>query len=117
MEKVEKIPLVCRGIFYNDFWLAERVSWFNQANSTYHVVLEDCGMGNDIEDFARLTSVQMSAGKGPDILCGEFIEDYIDGMTAKGVLEELTPYLEASGIRKENYFSPVFSTWQQNEQI
>ncbi len=117
MEKVEKIPIVCRGIFYNDSWLGERVSWFNQENSTYHVVLEDCGTGNDIEDFARLTSIQIGAGKGPDILCGEFIEDYIGGMLDNGALEELTPYLEASGIREEDYFSPALSTWQQGEQI
>ena len=117
MEKVEKIPIVCRGIFYTNSWFGERVSEFNLKNTEYHVVLEDCGTGNNIEDFARLTSVQMGAGKGPDILYGEFIEDYIDGMIAKGALEELTPYLEASGIREEDYFSPAFSTWRQDEQI
>lgn len=117
MEKVEKIPLVCRGIFYNDYWLTERVAQFNQKNSEYQLILEDCGSRNDIEDFARLTSIQVGAGKGPDILCGAFLQDYIGGMLDKGALEELSPYLEASGIREEDYFPFTFSNWQQGEGI
>ncbi len=118
MEKVEKIPIICRGMFYNDSWLSERTAWFNRENPDYHVVLEDCGMGNDAEDFARLTSVQTGAGKGPDILCGgNFLKDYIGGMLEKGALEELTPYLEASGIREEDYFPLTFASWRQGSEI
>ena len=117
MEKVKKIPIVCRGLFRNDSWFGERVAWFNRESENYHVVLEDCGSGNDAEDFARLTSVQIGAGKGPDILYGYFLEDYIDGMLKKGALEKLNPYLETSGIREEDYFPLTFNTFRQGDEI
>lgn len=118
MEKVEKIPIVLRGIFFADFWLAEQIAVFNRENSQYHVVMESCGYGNDLEDFARLTSVQVGAGKGPDILCGDYLlHDYLGGMLDKGALEVLNPYMEASGIREEDYFPLVFSSWRQGENI
>ncbi len=116
MEKVEKTPIVLRGI-RTASWLADRTAEFNRENDEYHVVIEDCGEGNDEEDFARLTSVQIGAGKGPDILCGGLLEGYILGMLEKGALEELNPYMDASGIREEDYFPMAFSTWRQGEKI
>lgn len=120
MEKVEKTPVVLRAVFYNDTctWLAEQIALFNRGNSEYQVILESCGYGNDLEDFSRLTSVQVGAGKGPDILCGDYLlHDYLEGMLAKGALEVLNPYLEASGIREEDYFPLAFSAWRQGDQI
>lgn len=118
MEKVEKTPVILRGFFEQDTWLSEKVTMFNQYSSDYHVVLETCGVGNDPEDYARLTSVQVGAGKGPDILCGSsLLNDYISGMIDKGALEALNPYMEASGIREEDYFPLVFATWRQGEEI
>lgn len=118
MEKVEKTPVVVRGIFEEDYWLSEKVALFNQKGNDYHVILESCGYSNDMEDFARLTSVQVGAGKGPDILCGsELLQDYISGMMEKGALEELNPYMETSGIREEDYFPLTFSAWRQGDKI
>ena len=118
MEKVEKTPVVVRAVFEDDFWLSEKVALFNQKSRDYHVVLESCGYGNDVEDYARLTSVQVGAGKGPDILCGsELLQGYLSGMMEKGALEELNLYMEASGIREEDYFPLAFSAWRQGEKI
>ena len=69
-------------------------------------------------DGTRLTSVQMNAGKGPDILYGDdLMEDYIAGMLEKGALEDLKPYMEADGVREEDYFPLTFSAWRQGERI
>lgn len=117
MEKVEKIPIVLRAIITDD-WLSEQVALFNRGNDKYHVILENCGYGNDLEDFRRLTSVQAGAGKGPDILCGQnLLQGYLEGMLGKGALEVLNPYLEASGIREEDYFPLTFSAWRQGDKI
>ncbi len=118
MARVGKAPVVIRGNFHTDTWITERVARFNQKSDTYHVILEDCGSGNDVEDFARLTSIQVAAGKGPDILCGdELLKDYIVGMLEKGALEELNSYMESSNIREEDYFPATFSTWRVGEHI
>ncbi len=117
MVRVEKTPIVLRGVFQGDAWIAERVALFNRQSSDYHVVIEDCG-NNDPDDFARLTSVQIGSGKGPDILCGQrLLQDYIAGLLDKGALEELNAYMEASGVREEDYFPLTFSVWRQGESI
>lgn len=116
-EKIDKIPIVVRGAFYGDTWLGSKAAQFNMQNSAYHVVVEDCGSGNDMEDFARLTSVQIGVGKGPDIINGILMSDYMEGLLEKGTLEELNPYMEASGIREEDYFPLTFATWRQRERI
>ena len=116
MEKVEKIPVVLRGMNITG-WIAARIDSFNRQNETYHVVVEDCGQGNDWEDLARLTSVEIASGKGPDIIeCG-LMKDYMAGMLEKGALEDLSPYMERSGIREEDYFPFTFGTWRQGDKI
>lgn len=119
MEKVEKTPIVLRAMFFGDAtWLLEQIALFNRENDKYHIVLENCGYGNDLEDFRRLTSVQVGAGKGPDILCGQnLMQGYLEGMLEKGALEVLNPYMEASGIREEDYFPLTFSAWRLGDQI
>ncbi len=117
MAKVEKIPIVMRGSFVTDGWIAGIVSDFNRQSGDYHVIMEDCGKGNDVEDFARLTSIQLASGKGPDIIQAGFMEDYIAGMLEKGVFEDLTPYMEESGVREEDYFPAVFGTWREGGHI
>ncbi len=117
MEKVEKIPLVVRGSLLRDDWFGNKVIQFNRENSTYHVVVEDCGSGNDEEDFARLTSIQIGAGGGPDIINGSLMRDYMEGLLDKGALEDLTPYMDASGVREEEYFPLVFASLRQDGKI
>jgi len=118
MGKVERIPIVVRGGCFVDNTFREQVALFNQENDTYQVIIEDCVNLDDRDDFARLTSVQMNAGKGPDILYGnDLMKDYIVGMLEKGALEDLSPYMEASGIREEDYFPLTFSAWRQGEKI
>ncbi|MDE6642236.1 MAG: hypothetical protein K2K63_17135 [Acetatifactor sp.] len=77
VSEVEKTPIVLRGQFYGDTWISAQAARFNQQSDKYHVIVEDCGSGNDQEDFARLTSVQIAAGKGPDIIGGALMEDYL----------------------------------------
>lgn len=117
MSKVEKMPITLRGNFAGDSWLKAQVALFNRTSSDYHVILEDCGGGNDMDEFARLTSIQIAAGKGPDILYGTLMQDYIVGMIEKNALEDLRPYMEKSGIREEDYFPFAFSTWKMDDRI
>lgn len=118
MQKTEKIPIVVRGGYWVDSIFREQVAQFNMKNNTYQVIIEDCTDPEALEDFARLTSVQMNAGKGPDILYGDdLMADYIVGMLEKGALEDLKPYMERDGIREEDYFPLTFSVWRQGERI
>jgi len=114
MAEVEK-TLVTLSTRIADTWLSTQISLFNRSNGKYQVVL-DTGSG-DWEDDARLASVQIAAGKGPDILSGGLMEGYIPGLLEKGALEDLSPYLERSGIREEDYFPFAFSSWRDGGKI
>ena len=116
IKKVDKIPIVIRGGIAVDGWISGQAALFNARSDTYHVVIESCGPG-DIADYARLTSVQIATGEGPDILCGELLEDYLTGMLEKGALEDLSPYVEESGIREEDYFPFTFNLWREEGRI
>ena len=116
LERVEKIPIVLRGYISAVSWLSKQINSFNQQNETYHVVTE-AYTGNDIEELARLTSVQIASGKGPDILCGGLMKEYISGMLEKGALEDLRPFMEKSGIREEDFFPFTFDTWRSGDKI
>lgn len=117
VSKVEKTPVILRGQFHGNTWISAQAARFNRQSEKYHVIVEDCGTGNDQEDFARLTSVQIAAGKGPDIISGELMRDYIWGMIKNGALEDLSPYLEESGLREEDYLPCAFGLWREGDQI
>ena len=113
-EKVDKTPVILRT-WITGSWLARQVNSFNQSNKTYVVIVES--QAEDREDLARLTSVQIASGHGPDIILGDLMQEYIPGMLEKGALEDLSPYLEKSGIRVEDYFPFTFSAWRDGGRI
>lgn len=113
--QVDKIPVVMRGFHFENMWIKDAVAAFNNSNDTYHIILEPAE--GDLEDFTTQTSVQIAAGAGPDLLYGEILSDSIQGMLDKGGFENLAPYMEASGIKEEDYFPLAFSTWRSDEKI
>lgn len=113
----DKIPIVMRGIYFNFSWTKDQVVRFNQSQTDYYVVLDEWPEGSDEDDFVRRTGVEIATGKGPDILCGEFMEDSIYSMVQKGIFENLKPYMDKSAIREEDYFPLAFSSWREGEEI
>lgn len=122
--KVEKVPIVLRGEFFGS-WLISRVNRFNQENDTYHVVLEDfyrtgligASYETDFENFVTKTSIEIAAGKGPDIFFGaSILGDAVISLTEKGAFVDLAPFMEEDGVREEDYF-PVTFCWREGDGI
>lgn len=116
MSRVERIPIVMRGESFGS-WAVNRVNRFNQENDTYYVVLEDfyrtgqkwATYKSDFEDFVRKNSIEVAAGKGPDIFFGSSIlGDAVISLIEKGAFVDLAPFMEADGIREEDYFPVTF---------
>ena len=95
-------------------WLKTQIKLFNRQNTSYMVVVDESLEGMEREDFARQTSIEMAAGKGPDILFGDVLGDYVYGAIQKGALVDLTPYMESTGVREEDYFPAAFDCWKEN---
>ena len=126
LETVQRIPVVLGAPVVSD-WLKRQIVRFNQENSVYYVVAEELGRGDGtgeaeyadaMEDYIRQTSIQLATGKGPDILFGEkVLGDNVIDIIEKGILEDLKPYMESTGVREEDYFPLAFSAWRTGEEI
>jgi len=107
-----KKPVVVRGWYYNS-WFKSQVALFNQSNDEYYVVLEDCSRYAGMKECARICSVEVASGKGPDVFYGDVLGDYAYGIMQKGGLENLAPYMKKSGIKEEDYYPAAFG-WRRD---
>lgn len=123
---MRKLPLgadrevvVLRGAnLAKDTWIKGCVRRFNEQSEEWYIVMEDCGGGYERwENYTRQTSVEIGAGKGPDILYGDILGDHAYSVLQKGGFADLAPYLEASGLKKEDFFPCTFGRWQSGERI
>ncbi len=116
MQKVEKTPVVVRTTYLMDEgWLEARAGEFNAASDTYHVIIE-YGDGSNQMEVKDATLLEISIGKGPDILY-QYMLDGMGEAFLKGGFENLTPYMESSGMREEDYFPAAFSGYRDGEKI
>lgn len=104
LQKVEveekRKPVVMRGLEFSGddgAWLKQMVYRFNEGNDAYFVTLEECGSDADWDDYARQTSIEVGAGKGPDIFYGDVLGEYAYNIARKGGFVDLDPYLEKAG--------------------
>jgi len=79
------------------------VARFNQDNEKYQVELRTCRYGEELGTMRDRLSVEVGAEGGPDLLTSEVFPVNQEIMDS-GVLVELNPYLEKSGITPETYF-------------
>lgn len=113
----EKIPVVIRGMYFNSKWMKDQVVRFNQTQKDYYVVLDEWQDGTDAGEFIRRTGVEIATGKGPDIICGELLEESIYNLVQRGIFEDLKPYMDKSGLKEEEYFPFAFSSWREGDKI
>lgn len=100
-----------------DKWFLEMANLFNQQDDGIYVALETCGTQADRDDYARLASIEVAAGKGPDIFCNNVLGDYAWAVAQKGGFLDLAPYLESSGMKESDYFPCAFGRWRDGPEI
>ena len=93
-------------------WIKEQVQAFNQGNDEYYVVFEECGEGTAESDFRTETGLKLAAGKGADILCRNTLPGDEYDLIDNGIFMDLKPFMEASGMREEDYFPAAFDPWR-----
>lgn len=126
LEEIRRIPVTVCGIMLSE-WIKRQIHRFNQESDTYYIVVEEYGIPENmseteydtaVEDFVTLVGVRTAAGKGPDIFVGaKILGGDVDGMVERGVLEDLRPYMERSGILTDEYFPMTFNCWRSGEGI
>jgi len=101
---VLRVPWKINESFITSGWLPEGVARFNKENGEYYVVVEE---NEEMSlDLGERTDMELALGKGPDIVLA--VSKDPQALIAKGALENLAPYMEADGIREEDYFPAAF---------
>lgn len=88
--------------------MKEMIARFNQENDEYYIQVSELGEGIDYNTFRGKVQTEIAAGYGPDILSESSVLD-LQALLNKGVLKELTPYVESGELDKNDYFPVCFS--------
>ena len=109
--------LVLRAVSLGNSPLKQSIAEFNASSQEYYVMLEECPDNADPKDFITQTQVKLATGGDVDLILGNEMREVLWQLFEKGTFEDLTPYIEASGIRTEDYFPFVFDAWRQDGKI
>ncbi len=114
----EREIIVVRGMNfdYTHLNIKEMARRFNQSNDVYYVVIEECGEGVNVADYRTETNLKLASGKGADIIYGHALLGDVYSMVENGVFADLTPLMEASGMKEEDYFPAAFG-WRHEGKI
>lgn len=117
LTEADKTVVVIRDYSLTEPWLREQIAEFNRTNQDYQVIMDTAAEGVEWEDYARQTSVEIAAGKGPDLLYGEVLGDYRQGIILQGGFADLRPYMERDGLTEEEYFPTAFCSYGMGESV
>ena len=100
----------------NDIWFPAMLDKFNKNNLEYYAQWDYIGSEtSDIPSYEVLWEL-LENGEGPDVFLASCLLDEFEAMD-KGYLEDLTPYMEASGVYVEDYFPTTFDRLQRGDSI
>ncbi len=91
------------------------VNLFNNQSDEYYVDLINCYTGDELDSMMRRLNLEFASGGGPDIFQETVFPIGVEHLE-KGMVVDLTPYLEQSGITKETFF-PAYASYVYQDRI
>lgn len=114
-EVTQKTPITL-GCLYVDYNIRSKILNFNKTNDKYRIEVVDYSQYNTDEDYtAGVTKLntEIIAGNAPDIIS---IDNFsYDQYAAKGLLEDLYPYIDNDKDLSRDYFIPSILKVQEND--
>lgn len=100
-------------IVFGTMWLDQEVRReiveFNKTNSQYRIVVREYG-SDDYETGLIQFGADMTTANCPDIINLSQLD--FAQFANKGVFEDLYPYMESSGLRKEDYLENILGAYE-----
>ncbi|MBD5546903.1 MAG: extracellular solute-binding protein [Lachnospiraceae bacterium] len=97
------------GTMWMDSDIRKQIIDFNKNNSQYRIVIKEYG-NDDFETGLIQLGVDMTTEDCPDIISLSQID--FAQYANKGVFEDLYPYMEKSGIKKEDYLENILKAYE-----
>lgn len=114
--EVAQKETITLGAIYISQDVKTNVIAFNKASDKYRIEVTEYGAEDWEAGQARFNS-DIVSGAGPDII-DLSMSDNVDMYIAKGILEDLTPYLEAdTEIKRENYVEKAFNAYEKEGKL
>lgn len=112
-EVVQKQRIVL-GMLYQDSEMEAAIVNFNKSNDTYHVTVRqyidyDSWSDTTVSDALARMNSDITSGNCPDILCLEGVN--VKQLAAKGVFEDLNPYLDQSSMDRSDMLDNVLDAY------
>lgn len=99
-------------------WLDDNVKSavidFNKSSDKYHISVKTYGQ-DDWESGLTQFNADVASGSGPDLI--DFSNLNYTLYAEKGIFEDLYPYMEKSGLKKENYVENVLEAYELNGKL
>lgn len=112
MEEKEVITL-------SNYWLydslKEAVVAFNKSSDKYRIEVLTAPDSMDYTEYHENQTLQLLAGKGPDIFSAASRTNYTD-FVEKGVLLDLLPYMQAD-LKEEDYLTNVLYAYESQGKV
>lgn len=100
-------------ILYGALWLGselrKNIIDFNKSNDKYRIVVKEYA-GEDYQAGMTQFNADLTTGNCPDII--DLVALDFNQYASKGILEDLYPYMEQSGIRKEDYLENILGAFE-----
>ena len=107
-EVPEKEELVY-GAVYLDYNVREEIIRFNKTNAKYRIRVKDY-VSDDYQAGMTQFHADLTGANCPDIIDLSAIDFSL--YANKGVLEDLYPYMEKSGMKKEDYLENILGAYE-----
>ena len=118
-DQVQQKTVLTYACMYVDYNLRSRIIDFNKTNEQYRIEVADYSEYNTEDDYdAGLLklSTEIIGGKVPDVISTSQLP--IQQYAAKGLLEDLWPYIEADPeLGREAVVEPVFQALEQDGKL
>lgn len=114
----DKITLTLAGV-YIDYEIMNQIIAFNKESDTYRIEVIDYGeeTENIEEDPITKLNADIMAGNIPDILCVS-TDMPLDEYAAKGLVEDLYPYLDADAeLSREDFIPSILSSISSGDKL
>lgn len=109
--EVTEKEVITLGTMYIDQEVKKCVINFNKTNQKYRIEVKEYG-ADDWETGRTQLNNEIVSGAGPDII--DLTYGNADLYIAKGILEDLNPFVEADAeIKRENYVEKAFSAYER----
>lgn len=100
---------VTLGTLWLDDNVKSAVIDFNKSSDKYHISVKTYGQ-DDWESGLTQFNADVASGSGPDLI--DFSNLNYTLYAEKGIFEDLYPYMEKSGLKKEDYVENVLEAYE-----